>query len=134
MSEERKKPGVKPLPIDAKIVHRLAQKMLPTETIASLLGCSVWTLQRRFAQEIELGRSAGKEQIMDMLMDRAKTSDMVLLHVANRFFGPVEQKLDINLKTMPTEKLVEVLEQRLTGKALESGEISESGIDGAKRP
>ena len=63
--------GRKPQPIDEKMLENLTKLHLSDQIIASCLGVSVWTLERRFAQQMELWRSQSKSKIANVLFDEA---------------------------------------------------------------
>lgn len=65
------KKGRKPLPIDEKMLEQLTKLHLNVETIANCLGCSRDTLERRFAEKMDLWRSQSKSKIANVLFDEA---------------------------------------------------------------
>lgn len=83
------KGGRKPIPIDEKLLETLTKVHLSTETIASCLGCSKDTLERRFAAKMELWRSQSKGKIAQVLYDEAlnKREPWALKTIAQRHLG-----------------------------------------------
>lgn len=57
------KGGRPPLEIDESLVQKLAMIMCTMEEIAAVVGCSVDTLERRFADIIKEGQSKGKTSL-----------------------------------------------------------------------
>lgn len=66
-----KKLGRKQLPIDEKMLENLTKLHLSDETISHCLGVSVWTLERRYAQQMHVWRSQSKSKIANVLFDEA---------------------------------------------------------------
>lgn len=80
--------------IDPNIVRNLAAEFKSPQTIAAILSVDRRTLEKGFSHILEEGRHEGKARIIETLMDRAKSSDRVLIHIADRFLGPVKQETD----------------------------------------
>lgn len=57
--------------IDEIMLEKLTKLHLSDQTIADCLGCSVWTLERRYAQKMDEWRSKSKSKIADVLFDEA---------------------------------------------------------------
>lgn len=83
--------------IDRAEVMRLAANGNKIVEIATLLGVSHDTLTRRYKKEIELGKDKQKAAIRSVLMDEAlnKRNTKILEHVANRYLGPIESKIEL---------------------------------------
>lgn len=57
--------------IDEIMLEKLTKLHLSDKVIADCLGCSVWTLERRYAQKMDEWRSKSKSKIADVLFDEA---------------------------------------------------------------
>jgi hypothetical protein len=69
----------KPLPIDPKLVQDLAAIGCKTTEIATIVGCSVDTLDRRFAEEMEKGRSNLRASLRRWQLESAKKGNVAML-------------------------------------------------------
>lgn len=67
------------LEIDEKLVEALARISCTYEEIASVVGCSVDTLERRFADQIEQGRQQGKTSLRRKQFEVALAGDRGML-------------------------------------------------------
>lgn len=81
MSEEIKKPEPvkKYKTIDRDLVFKLAAIQCTQEEIAEVVGTSVSTLRRRFADLIEKGKQAGRKSLRRAQWDKALNGDTRLL-------------------------------------------------------
>lgn len=61
--------GRKKIPIDELLLEKLTKLHLQNETIAHIVGCSVDTLDRRFAEKMKEWRSKSKGKIAEVLFD-----------------------------------------------------------------
>ena len=71
MSDEQRKPGRPRIEIDETLLKKLSQLHLPKKVMADVLGVSVDTLDRNFADKIELFQSESKSKIAAALFDEA---------------------------------------------------------------
>lgn len=71
MSDAPRGPGRPPIQIDEDLLKKLAQLHLSKKIIADVLGISVDTLDRNFADKIELYQSESKSKIASVLFDEA---------------------------------------------------------------
>lgn len=71
MSDAPKGPGRPPIQIDEDLLKKLAQLHLSKKIIADVLGISVDTLDRNFAEKIEIFQSESKSKIASVLFDEA---------------------------------------------------------------
>jgi len=76
--KQKKKTGRPLLKIDAKQVKKLAALHCTNIEIAAFVGCSVDTLHRRFADEIEKERGAGKTQLRKLQWRAAEAGSVVM--------------------------------------------------------
>jgi hypothetical protein len=67
------------IPIDGKLVQKLAQLGCKTTEIADFIGCSVDTLDRRFADELAKGRASLKMSLRQWQLDAAKKGNASML-------------------------------------------------------
>lgn len=63
--------GRKPLEIDEKVLENLSKLHLSEKVIADCLGVSWDTLNRRYADKMDLWRSQSKSKIANVLFDEA---------------------------------------------------------------
>lgn len=75
----RAKPGPKPIAIDEKLVEKLATIMCTMKEIGAVIGCSVDTLERRFAEIIEKGRENGKMSLKRKQYEIAMGGNVTML-------------------------------------------------------
>jgi len=69
----------KPLPIDPKLVQDLAAIGCKTTEIATIVGCSVDTLDRRFAEEMDKGRNNLRASLRRWQLESAKKGNVAML-------------------------------------------------------
>lgn len=79
MSEQPKKTGRPKLQIDGKLVEKLAGIGCPNKEIASIVGCSVDTLDRHFADVITKGRENGKTRLRKKQIEVALAGNVSML-------------------------------------------------------
>jgi hypothetical protein len=79
MSEEPKKAGRPKLGLDADLVEKLAGIGCPTSEIAAIVGCSVDTLDRNFAEVMNKGRENIKTRLRKKQIDTAMSGNVVML-------------------------------------------------------
>jgi hypothetical protein len=70
-------------------VYKLAQTLLPIETIASILGTSVDTLDRRFSGVLQAGRSNRKETLSQVMWHKAlvEKSEKMMIWLSKQHLG-----------------------------------------------
>jgi predicted transcriptional regulator len=100
------------LKIDEKQVEGLAGINCTVEEIASVLGCSKDTLERRFAAAIKRGRHNGKSSLRRMMWEKAKEGNItMMIWLSKQLLGytdKVENKDTINA-SVSTEKTLIIL-------------------------
>lgn len=57
-------------------VKNLAALAMPEEQIVKIIGCSLATLQKRFARELKLGRAEGNAAVAGALFAKARGGDL----------------------------------------------------------
>ena len=87
----RKKTGRPLAKIDPTTVEGLAKIGCTVEEIAAFVGCVKSTISTRFQTELCRGREHLNMSIRRQLYERMKVSDRVLMHVADRYLGPIGQ-------------------------------------------
>jgi hypothetical protein len=65
--------------VDAKLVENLAGIGCPNSEIASIVGVSVDTLARRFAEDINKGRNGGKTRLRKKQIELALAGNVTML-------------------------------------------------------
>jgi hypothetical protein len=79
MSEKPKKAGRPKLEIDGELVEKLAGIGCPNKEIAAIVGCSVDTLDRHFADVIAKGRENGKTRLRKKQIEVALAGNVTML-------------------------------------------------------
>ena len=74
-----KKPGPKLLQIDETLVYELAKIHCTMGEIAAVVGCSVDTLERRYAETIKKGDEEGKMSLKRKMHQMALNGNTVML-------------------------------------------------------
>lgn len=57
--------------VDEKLLENLTKLHLSDQVISDCVGASVWTLERRYAQQMQEWRSQSKSKIANVLFDEA---------------------------------------------------------------
>jgi hypothetical protein len=65
------KNGRPPVPIDEGLLFKLAESMLPVESIATILGCHRDTLYSRFADVLQRAREGRKKALSMVMWEKA---------------------------------------------------------------
>lgn len=86
------------IPIDENLVEKLANIMCTMEEIAHVVGCSVDTLERRFAETIKQGRSKGKMTLRRWQWQACeKGNPALLIWMGKQHLGQAEPiKIDVS--------------------------------------
>jgi hypothetical protein len=79
MSEKPNKGGRPKLEIDGDLVEKLAGIGCPNKEIAAIVGCSVDTLDRNFAEVIAKGRENGKTRLRKKQIEVALAGNVTML-------------------------------------------------------
>jgi len=89
---KKKRHHTKPIPIDEDQIYEMAKIHCTNEEIATILGCSVDTITRRFADLLAKGRSEGKSNLRRMQFERCKRgSDTMLIHMGKNLLDQREK-------------------------------------------
>lgn len=102
-----KKRGRPRLNIDAEQVEKLAGIGCSYAEIASVVGCSVGTLEKSFSGIIAKGRESGKTRLRMLQLKAANAGNVVMLiWLGKQMLGQsdkVEQKTDIKLPPLTVQ-------------------------------
>ena len=81
--------------VDEILLEKLTKLHLSDQTIADVVGVSVWTLERRYAQKMDEWRSRSKSKIAEVLFDEAvnKREAWALKLLAQRHLGYFEKMI-----------------------------------------
>lgn len=95
MSEKSKsrKVGRPKIKVDAALVEKLAGIGCPNKEIASIVGCSVDTLDRHFADVITKGRENGKTRIRQKQIQMALNGNVaMLIWIGKNWLGQTDKQ------------------------------------------
>ena len=85
-AEKKKQLGRPQKPIDEKILANLSQINCTQEEIASILGISARTLQRRYADLIEINKNKGKASLRKRMYEKAmKGNDKLMIWLSKQY-------------------------------------------------
>ena len=97
--------------IDGDLVAKLARIHCTSSEIAAVVGCSVDTLDRRFAEEIAKGREEGKSTLRQGLWDLARKGNLgALIWLSKNHLG-MSEKIESKNETAGT-LVVQSVEER----------------------
>ena len=90
------------LPIDEKLVHKLAAIHCTMEEIAATCNCSVDTLENRFSDIIQKAREEGKASLRRMQYQKAQEGNVTMMIWLGKQLLGQREKIDqnINQKTL----------------------------------
>ncbi len=78
MNEKTKNKGGRLKEVDAELVEKLASIFCTQEEIAYVAGCSVDTLERRFAEVIKKGKEKGKASLRRLQWQSAEKGNITM--------------------------------------------------------
>ncbi len=85
-AEKKKQLGRPQKPIDEKVLANLSQINCTQEEIASILGISARTLQRRYADLIEINKNKGKASLRKRMYEKAmKGNDKLMIWLSKQY-------------------------------------------------
>lgn len=94
-----------PKPVDENLLRKLAAIHCNQDEMASVLGVSVDTLHRRFADQIKEARDEGKMSLRRKMWEMALNGNVTLLVWLSKnelgYTDKVEQKQDIRAEVRP---------------------------------
>lgn len=100
-------------PVDENLLRKLAAIHCNQEEMASVLGVSVDTLHRRFAEQIKDARNEGKMSLRRKMWELALGGNVtILIWLSKNELGmsdKIEQKQDLQVKTLTPKEIETVL-------------------------
>jgi len=101
--------GRKPMPLDEKLIYKLAQTMLPVASIATIVECSVDTLEKRFHGILQAGRENRRVSLVQKMWHQAlfEKDTKMMIWLSKQHLGyrdtPVINATQINFKIVIDE-------------------------------
>jgi len=96
--------GRPPIEVDEDLIEKLASIHCTMAEIASTVGCSVDTLERRFAETIKRGKDKGKSSLRRIMWKKAQEGNpTMMIWLSKQHLGmsdKIEEKLDIDAKNV----------------------------------
>ena len=106
-AEKKKQLGRPHKAIDEKILANLSQIGCTQEELGSILGVSARTLQRRFAEIIEVNKNKGKASLRKRMYEKAmKGNDKLLIWLSKNMLGMSDRIHNTNI-TEPLPLIIE---------------------------
>ena len=106
-AEKRKQMGRPIKDVDEKILANLSQIGCTQEEIGSIVGISARTLQRRFADLLEINKNKGKASLRKRMFEKAmKGNDKLLIWLSKNMLGMSERIHSTNV-TEPLPLIIE---------------------------
>ncbi len=124
------------LEIDRDEVLKLAQLGCKTEEIADFIGCSVDTLDRRFADELHKGRADLKMSLRRMQLKSAQGGNVVMMiWLGKQLLGQID-RTQVDITKVPDEVFLEEAKRRyeIGAKESESPTLAIESKDPAEQP
>lgn len=102
------------LEIDEETVKKLAALNCSMEEIGHVVGCSIDTLERRFAAAIKEGRSHGKVSLKRKMFDTALGGNVaMMIWLSKNLLGYTDKTEQVNYQKEDTQKLKEEAKELL---------------------
>ena len=106
-AEKKKQLGRPQKPIDEKVLANLSQINCTQEEIASILGISARTLQRRYADLIEVNKNKGKASLRKRMYEKAmKGNDKLMIWLSKQYLNMTD-RIHNNNTTEPLPLIIE---------------------------
>jgi len=106
-AEKKKQMGRPQKSIDEKVLANLSQIGCTQEEIGSIVGISARTLQRRFADLLEVNKNKGKASLRKRMYEKAmKGNDKLLIWLSKNMLGMSERIHNTNI-TEPLPLIIE---------------------------
>ena len=106
-AEKKKQLGRPQKPIDEKVLANLSQINCTQEEIASILGISARTLQRRYADLIEVNKNKGKASLRKRMYEKAmKGNDKLMIWLSKQYLNMTDRIHNTNI-TEPLPLIIE---------------------------
>ena len=100
--------------IDQKVLANLSQIGCTQEELGSILGVSARTLQRRFADLIEVNKNKGKASLRKKMYEKAmKGNDKLLIWLSKNYLNMVD-KVHTTSTTEPLPLIIEAKAEDVT--------------------
>jgi len=100
-------------PVDENLLRKLAAIHCNQEEMSSVLGVSVDTLHRRFAEQIKDARNEGKMSLRRKMWELALNGNVtILIWLSKNELGmsdKIEQKQNLEVKTLSPKEIENVL-------------------------
>ena len=97
-----------------ELIKTLARCHCPDSEIAAAIGCGEATLQRHFDALLKEQREIGKSNIRAKQFRMAMNGDRtMLIWIGKQILNQREPSLQIDLRKVPDEQLMEVVKERL---------------------
>ena len=115
-AEKKKQLGRPQKPIDEKVLANLSQINCTQEEIASILGISARTLQRRYADLIEVNKNKGKASLRKRMYEKAmKGNDKLMIWLSKQYLNMTDRIHNTNT-TEPLPLIIEAQAEEIDGK------------------
>ena len=106
-AEKKKQLGRPHKTIDEKVLANLSQIGCTQEEIGSIVGISARTLQRRFADLLEINKNKGKASLRKKMYEKAlKGNDKLLIWLSKNYLNMVD-KVHTTSTTAPLPLIIE---------------------------
>ena len=106
-AEKKKQLGRPQKPIDEKVLANLSQINCTQQEIASILGISARTLQRRYADLIEINKNKGKASLRKRMYEKAmKGNDKLMIWLSKQYLNMTDRIHNTNT-TEPLPLIIE---------------------------
>ena len=106
-AENKKQMGRPQKSIDEKVLANLSQIGCTQEEIGSIVGISARTLQRRFADLLEVNKNKGKASLRKRMYEKAmKGNDKLLIWLSKNMLGMSDRIHNTNI-TEPLPLIIE---------------------------
>ena len=106
-AEKKKQMGRPQKSIDEKVLANLSQIGCTQDEIGSIVGISARTLQRRFADLLEVNKNKGKASLRKRMYEKAmKGNDKILIWLSKNYLNMVD-KVHTTSKTEPLTLIIE---------------------------
>ena len=116
-AEKKKQLGRPHKAIDEKVLANLSQIGCTQEEIGSIVGISARTLQRRFADLLEVNKNKGKASLRKKMFDKAvkKDNTMMQIFLSKNMLGMSDKVQQTNV-TEPLPLIIEAQAEEIDGK------------------
>ena len=115
-AEKKKQLGRPQKAIDEKVLANLSQINCTQEEIASILGISARTLQRRYADLIEINKNKGKASLRKRMYEKAmKGNDKLMIWLSKQYLEMSDRIHNTNT-TEPLPLIIEAQAEEIDGK------------------